>query len=717
MKIFGSINELLALVFRRNSQQITVRPNQATTYTAARDIQLPPGDADHVMLSATSSQAVSNKTIDSSNSITLKDSTAEVVDATDATKKILFNAAGTTGTSTTIAGSQSANRVLTLPDATDTVAVLAASQALTNKTLDSSNSITLKDSTAQVVDATDATKRILFDAAGTTGTATTIQGSQSVDRTLTLPDATDTLVGRNTTDTLLNKKLSDSTTSIVDSGDITKRILFDAGGSTGTSTTITGAQTANRVLTLPDATDTLTANSASQTITNKVLDGGTASSTNRFTLPKAPKATLDGLGRVQGTLLYASDTNVVYSDDGSNLNELGAGGISSTITQASHGFTSSDLGAPLYLNGSTYVKAKADAANTAEVVGVIGAILSVNQFKLVSAGTVSVDTTVSGGALVAGTVYFLSSSSAGQITATEPSVIGHVSMPLGVAKDTSSLILNIMRGAVIGGSNARTTVSLTNNATSTVQNAAAYDAGELTGWVSITATTPLRFYVAAQFAKNGAASDWNLSYQTSGDTPPTGFSLSITSGGVIQATLPSITGFSTASINYALNAPAVGTSFPLTVQASAVQGRVDGAAASAGYIGESLSQSRAYASQISVSTGVDTNVTATPLTLTPGSWLISGVVHLETSSAQVTDFRAGISTTSATLPSVYGTPSGNQVAYRYFLNNYTGAFTASISSYVVNVSTPTTFYLIGRPTWSTGVNSFLDGYIQAIRIA
>jgi len=58
-------------VFRKNSQAITVRPNQSTTYTASRDVQLPPGDADHVVVSADSSQALTNKTIDSDlNTIT-----------------------------------------------------------------------------------------------------------------------------------------------------------------------------------------------------------------------------------------------------------------------------------------------------------------------------------------------------------------------------------------------------------------------------------------------------------------------------------------------------------------------------------------------------------------------------------------------------------------------------------------------------------------------
>lgn len=63
MKLYGSLKELTATVFRFSSQQQTLRPNQATTYTADRDIQLPPGDADQVLTSASSTQTLTNKTI------------------------------------------------------------------------------------------------------------------------------------------------------------------------------------------------------------------------------------------------------------------------------------------------------------------------------------------------------------------------------------------------------------------------------------------------------------------------------------------------------------------------------------------------------------------------------------------------------------------------------------------------------------------------------
>lgn len=62
-----------------------------------------------------------------------------------------------------------------------------------------------------------------------------------------------------------------------------------------------------------------------QVITAKDIDGGTASNTSRITIPKASKTTLDGLTRKQGTIVYASDQNKLYSDNGSILSQIGSG--------------------------------------------------------------------------------------------------------------------------------------------------------------------------------------------------------------------------------------------------------------------------------------------------------------------------------------------------------------------------------------------------------
>ena len=70
MKLSGSLRGYLQSVFQKDGQDITLRPNQATTYTASRDIQLPNDDTAHVLSSATSTDSFTNKTLtDGSNNI------------------------------------------------------------------------------------------------------------------------------------------------------------------------------------------------------------------------------------------------------------------------------------------------------------------------------------------------------------------------------------------------------------------------------------------------------------------------------------------------------------------------------------------------------------------------------------------------------------------------------------------------------------------------
>lgn len=64
---------------------------------------------------------------------------------------------------------------------------------------------------------------------------------------------------------------------------------------------------------------------SAQVVTNKDIDGGVASNARRITLPSAAKATLDALTRKEATLVYATDTNKLYADDGATLVEVGSG--------------------------------------------------------------------------------------------------------------------------------------------------------------------------------------------------------------------------------------------------------------------------------------------------------------------------------------------------------------------------------------------------------
>jgi hypothetical protein len=96
---------------------------------------------------------------------------------------------------TLTSGDPTDDRVVTLPDLTTTLVGRDTVDTLTNKTITSPSvsGLYLSDSSIVFEGSVDDTYE----------TTLTVQ-NPTVDRTLTLPDATDTLVGRNTTDTLTN---------------------------------------------------------------------------------------------------------------------------------------------------------------------------------------------------------------------------------------------------------------------------------------------------------------------------------------------------------------------------------------------------------------------------------------------------------------------------------------------------------------------------------
>lgn len=275
-----------------------------------------------------------------------------------------------------------------------------------------------------------------------------------------------------------------------------------------------------------------------------------------------------------GLQVYAKADNKLYTLNSDGIEQaVGSGGSIILVDQVAHGFVAADVGRPVYLNGSTYEFAQADTEAKAEVAGLISRVISADQFEICLGGEVSsvgADLIDGGGALVEGEVYFLSASTAGKLTTSQPSVVGQISKPVGIARTTSALDFFNMRGSSVGGTNVYTQISLANSATTTIQNASAYDSVELAGWVYINATTDLRFHFKAQVTKKGDGTDYLVSFQTSGDTPPSGFDIDATSAGLVQVVMPSVAGFTSAIAQFSLNGPAVGASLPLQIESTNV---------------------------------------------------------------------------------------------------------------------------------------------------
>ena len=70
---------------------------------------------------------------------------------------------------------------------------------------------------------------------------------------------------------------------------------------------------------------------AAQTLTNKVIDGGTASAINRITFPGGTGGDLNALTRKAGTMVYATDVGMLFYDNGVSL-------VSCAGTQAQTGY-------------------------------------------------------------------------------------------------------------------------------------------------------------------------------------------------------------------------------------------------------------------------------------------------------------------------------------------------------------------------------------------
>jgi hypothetical protein len=72
--------------------------------------------------------------------------------------------------------------------------------------------------------------------------------------------------------------------------------------------------------------------SVTEILTNKDIDGSTASDASRITLPKNTTANLSGLTRKEATIVYDTTTKKPYVDDGSNLKVIGGGLITEAKT-------------------------------------------------------------------------------------------------------------------------------------------------------------------------------------------------------------------------------------------------------------------------------------------------------------------------------------------------------------------------------------------------
>lgn len=139
-----------------------------------------------------------------------------------------------------------------------------------------------------------------------------------------------------------------------------------------------------------------------------------------------------------------------------------------------------------------------------------------------------------------------------------------------------------------------------------------------------------------------------------------------------------------------------------------VAGTATNDSAAAGKIGQIISSLVAVGSPVSLSTATGADVTS--ISLTAGDWDVEGNVNFILTGATATAFSAGISLTSATLPT-----DGSEVASGVITTAVTGTNGITLPRKRVSIAGTTTVYLSCKATFTLGTIGVYGG-ISARRV-
>ena len=258
--------------------------------------------------------------------------------------KIVFEGATDDAYETTLTVTDpTADRTITLPNLTGTVSLLDATETLTNKTLTSPtiNGGTFSGTFTGTMDDTglvmSGASPLVFEGGTDNAYETTLAFTDpTADRTLTLPNATDTLVGKATTDTLTNKSYDLGGTGNSLTGSLAE---FNTALQTVSFTSLTGSETlTNKTLTTPTITDGVLNTSISGTAFLDE-DNMASDSATKLASQQSIKAYVDAQITAQD-LDVAGDTGTIDIDLNSETLTIAGGtgltstGSSTTVTMA-----------------------------------------------------------------------------------------------------------------------------------------------------------------------------------------------------------------------------------------------------------------------------------------------------------------------------------------------------------------------------------------------
>jgi hypothetical protein len=379
MRISGTIElDGLSVTFNQGtSQQTTLQAGSP----ASNIVLALPTTAD-TLVGAAASQALTNKTINATNnsisnltlamlasgvlntSTSLSGATDSQVPSALAAKTYADNAASSglatkadktttigAGTGLTGGGDLSANRTIALADTAVTIGSYGSATQVATFTVDQQGRLTAAGNQSIQIAESQVTN-LVTDLAGkqaadvdldalaalsTTGLIARTGSGSAATRTITGPAAGITVsngdgVSGNPTLTLANdlaalEGLSGTGIAVRTAADTWAQRSVAAG--TGISVTNGDGVSGNPTVAIDSTVATLT---GTQTLTNKDIDGGTASNTSRITVPKNTTSNLSGLTRKQGTLVYDTSLNKLFVDNGSSLDQVGSGSGAGGVT-------------------------------------------------------------------------------------------------------------------------------------------------------------------------------------------------------------------------------------------------------------------------------------------------------------------------------------------------------------------------------------------------
>ena len=290
-----------------------------------------------------------------------------------------------------------ADRTITLPNLTGTVSLTSATETLTNKTL-TSPVLT----TPIFTGATDQRGSFVFEGSTADSFETTVSVvDPTADRTINFPNVSGTV--------LTTGNFSDITTVGTLTG--ASPLVFEGNTANSFETTIAVTDaTADRTITLPDLTGTVSLITATETLTNKTLTTPViveATSGSTITLNATTDIVLDADGgdvffkddgttfgsatNTSGNLIIKSGTTTALTFSGANV--AGAGTLSATTITASTGLETKN-GA----TGAGFVKFFEDSDNGSNAVTLLGPASTgdIDITLPTQAGTVVVSNTTDG---------------------------------------------------------------------------------------------------------------------------------------------------------------------------------------------------------------------------------------------------------------------------------------------------------------------------------